>query len=195
VLITSVGTEIYYAPQLTSDEAWQQHIDYLWQPQRIRKLMRTLGGIELQRKTEQSKYKISYSIDPQHAPCLDDILSLLRQEELAANVYFSFGQFLDIVPIRASKGFALRYFADTWGIPLDHILAAGGSGADEDMLRGNTLAVVVANRHHEELSHLIDADRIYFARNGHAAGILEAIDYYDFFADELQPASVGEPAA
>ena len=66
-------------------------------------------------------------------------------------------------------------------IPLEHVLAAGGSGADEDMMRGNTLAVVVGNRHHEELSGLVDMDRIYFARQPHAGGILEAIDYYDFF--------------
>ena len=38
-------------------------------------------------------------------------------------------------------------------------MVAGGSGADEDMMRGNTLAVVVSNRHHEELSQLEDTDR------------------------------------
>jgi sucrose-phosphate synthase len=49
------------------------------------------------------------------------------------------------------------------------------------MMRGNTLAVVVGNRHHEELSALVDLDRIYFAQQPHALGILEAIDHYDFF--------------
>ncbi|MCP5415150.1 MAG: HAD hydrolase family protein, partial [Chromatiaceae bacterium] len=93
----------------------------------------------------------------------------------------SFGQFLDIVPSRASKGQALRYVSQRLDIPLEHILAVGGSGADEDMMRGNTLAVVVANRHHEELSRLVDQDRIYFASRAHALGILEAIDHYDFF--------------
>ena len=61
------------------------------------------------------------------------------------------------------------------------MLVAGGSGADEDMMRGNTLAVVMHNRHHEELSPLANMDRIYFARQDYAAGILEAIEYYDFF--------------
>ena len=83
--------------------------------------------------------------------------------------------------MRASKGAALRWFADERDVPLERILAVGGSGADEDMLRGNTLATVVANRHDEELSELADVDRIYFARQEHAAGILEAIDHYDFF--------------
>jgi sucrose-phosphate synthase len=71
--------------------------------------------------------------------------------------------------------------AGRWDIPLDHILVAGGSGADEDMMRGNTLAVVVGNRHHEELSQLEDVERIYFAEQSGAAGILEALDHYDFF--------------
>jgi sucrose-phosphate synthase len=65
-------------------------------------------------------------------------------------------------------------------IPLEHILVAGGSGTDEDMIRGNTLGVVVANRHGEELSQLADAERIYFSEEPHAAGILEAMEYYDF---------------
>ena len=47
-------------------------------------------------------------------------------------------------------------------------------------MRGNTLAVVVANRHHEELSDLAEVDRILFATKPHAAGILEAFDHYDF---------------
>ena len=97
------------------------------------------------------------------------------------NVIYSFGQYLDIIPIRASKGLALRYISHLWAIPLENILVAGGSGADEDIMRGNTLAVVVANRHEEELSDLIDIDRIYFAKKSYAAGILEAIEHYDFF--------------
>jgi sucrose-phosphate synthase len=116
----------------------------------------------------------------------------MRTLELSVNVIHAFGQFLDIVPIRASKGQALRYVAHRFGIPLEHILVAGGSGADEDMMRGNTLAVVVANRHHEELSQLVEMDNIYFAREAHALGILEAIEHYDFFGACRVPNSVAE---
>jgi sucrose-phosphate synthase len=85
------------------------------------------------------------------------------------------------VPSRASKGLALRYVAKQWNIPLDRVLVSGGSGGDEDMLRGDTLGVVVANRHNEELSMLTDTDRVYFAEGAHAWGLLEAIEHYDFF--------------
>ena len=66
-------------------------------------------------------------------------------------------------------------------MPLERIFVAGGSGADEDMMRGATLAAVVVNRHHEELSKFVDVERIYFAEQPYAAGIIEALAYYDFF--------------
>ena len=183
VLITSLGTAIHYAPRLTADYAWVQHIDHLWNRSAVLRILHDLPGLKLQSKTSQSRYKLSYYIDPTMAPSLDEINSLLHQHEQTVSVFLSFGQFLDILPVRASKGFALRWFADQWGIPLEHILVAGGSGADEDMMRGNTMAVVVANRHHEELSALVDVERIYFAKQPFAAGIVEAIQHYRFFRD------------
>jgi sucrose-phosphate synthase len=181
VLITSQGTEIYYAPNLSRDTAWTEHIDHLWRPMAVRRVLADLPGLKLQSWNEQSRFKISYYIDPKIAPSTDEIISLLHQHDITANVFHSFGLFLDIIPIRASKGYALRWFADHWDIPLEHILVAGGSGADEDMMRGKTLAVVVANRHDEELSELMDQERVYFAKKPFAGGIVEAIDYYDFF--------------
>lgn len=187
VLITSVGTEIHYAPQLTADESWARHIDFMWNPVAIRRVLGQLPGLALQEKSQQSQFKISYYYDAAKAPPLAEINSLLHQQDQTVNTLLSFGQFLDVLPVRASKGFALRYFATQWSIPLEQILAAGGSGNDEDMIRGNTLAVVVANRHQEELSELVDAQRIYFAQKPHAAGILEAIDYYDFYGQCRMP--------
>jgi sucrose-phosphate synthase len=181
VLITSGGTVIHYNPDLTADIWWSQHIDRRWTPQEVRRVLSDLPGLELQPKLQQSRFKISYFYDSDLAPSIEEINSLLYQEDLAVNVILSFGQYLDILPIRASKGQALRYVADRWGIPLEQILVAGGSGADEDMMRGNTLAVVVANRHHEELSHLVNSDRIYYAKQAYTLGILEAIEHFDFF--------------
>ncbi len=186
VLITSLGTKIHYAPRLVADTAWREHIDHQWNPRAIHRLLDELPGLVIQPKDQQSRFKISYYIDPRLAPPVEEIERLLRQEEQTVRMMLSFGQFLDIVPVRASKGMAIRYVAAKWGIPLDKVLAAGGSGADEDMMRGNMLSVVVANRHQEELSQLADVDRIYFAKKPGAAGILEAIGHYDFFG-QIRP--------
>lgn len=181
VLITSLGTEIYYPPQLTADIAWNHHIDHWWTPQVLRRIIDPLPGLKLQPKEEQSRFKISYYYDANIAPSLEEILTLLRQQELSVNTTLSFGQYLDFVPARASKGKALRYVSAHWHIPLERVLVNGGSGGDEDMLRGNTLGVVVDNRHREELFKLNDTEQVYFADGAHAWGILEAIDYYNFF--------------
>ncbi|MEE9343323.1 MAG: HAD-IIB family hydrolase, partial [Gammaproteobacteria bacterium] len=181
ILITSGGTSIHYAPKLTEDTAWTSHIETQWTPQIVRKILDQQPGLQRQAKSEQSPFKISYYIDPKIAPSLEDINQILHQEDQIVNVIHSFGQYLDVIPVRASKGFALRYFAANWNIPLNRILVAGGSGADEDMMRGNTLAVVLANRHHEELDQLEAIENIYFSEHAHARGILEAIEHYDFF--------------
>lgn len=180
VLISSLGTRIHYGSNLDEDSYWTDHIDHDWNLYRIRRVLGKLPGLKLQPRDKQSRFKISYYYDPELAPSGDEITKRLHQHELNANVIVSFGQFLDIIPTRASKGLALRYAALRLGIPLENILVAGGSGADEDMMRGNTKAVVVGNRHGEELSELVDIERIYFSSKPHAAGLLDAIDHYGF---------------
>ncbi len=183
VLISSLGTRIHYGRSLIEDRQWANHIGHEWNRDRCREVVSALPGLKPQPRTEQSRYKLSWYYDQSKAPPLEEIVTMLHQAELTANATLAFGQFLDIVPTRASKGLALRYVALLFDIPLERILVAGGSGADEDMMRGNTLAVVVANRHHEELSQLTDVDRIYFSDHSHARGIVEAIEHYAFFAE------------
>ncbi len=181
VLITSSGSEIYYAPRFVADVAWRNHIDYHWSRFKVKKVLSGVPGLKLQPKHEQSRFKVSYYYDPAVAPDFDELNSLVHQQELSVHMQMAFGQYLDVLPQRASKGLALRYVADRWLIPLNRVLVAGGSGSDEDMMRGNTLAAVVANRHHEELSQLEDLEKVYFAKGAFAAGILEALEHYRFF--------------
>jgi len=190
ILITSGGTEIYYAPKLAADIAWARHIDYHWLPHKVRAILDNVVGLKRQPRSEFSRFKLSYYIDPDIAD-IEEIQRLLHHEEQSVHIHVAFGQYLDVLPSRASKGLALRYVADRWQIPLHCIFVAGGSGADEDMMRGNTLAAVVSNRHHEELSQLADVERIYFAGKPFADGILEALEHYGFFSDDKDIEDVG----
>lgn len=190
VLITSSGTEIYHAPKLTADTAWAKHIDHQWTPHIVKALLTGMPGLKLQPASEQSRYKISYYIDPELAD-IEEIKQILYRDEQAVFIQTAFGQFLDILPLRASKGMALRFVVQQLQLELEKVCVVGGSGADEDMMRGNTLAAVVANRYNEELSQLVDVDRIYFSGQSYAAGILEAIEFYDFFGKCRDPRLAG----
>ena len=177
--ITSVGSEIHYGPKLIEDSGWHRHIDYRWKPDAIREAMRDLPGIRLQPKEDQREYKISYFIDPIKAPMMREIVRHLRKLDLNVNAIYSHQAYLDLLPVRASKGAALRYLADKWDIAIDRTLVAGDSGNDVEMLNGDTLGVVVGN-HSPELERLRDTDRIFFAEGHFAWGILQGMEHYDF---------------
>ena len=110
---------------------------------------------------------------------LEKVKSILIKNKIKANVIFSHGQYLDILPYRASKGKAIRYLAYRWNIPYENILVAGDSGNDSEMLKGDLLGVVVAN-YSSELESLKGQNRIYFAKRKYAGGIVEGIDHYHF---------------
>jgi sucrose-phosphate synthase len=182
ILITAVGSEINYGKSLVEDRTWKHHLNYFWQPEMIREILDPLPGLKIQEDREQRKYKISYYVDAKKAPKRAEIVRKLRKKNLRVKVIHSHDRFLDILPIRASKGLAVRYLAIKWGLPLEHILVAGDSGNDEEMLSGDTLGVVVGN-YSPELKRLQGKPRVYFARSAYAQGILEGLHHYNFFEE------------
>ncbi len=188
-LFTAMGTAIYYPPSLDPDVAWQHHIDHRWNGQAIHRLLDAMPGLTLQKASEQHHFKVSYIIDHELAPSADGIIRYLHQNDQCANVFTYQNQLLDILPVRASKGLALRYFCQQWEIPLQRVLVAGGTAAEEDMMRGNALGAVVSRLYDEEVKPLSQLDGIYFSRQLYADGILEALEHYDFFGHCAAPES------
>ncbi len=185
LMIVSTGSEIYYGPQVVPDMNWQRHISYRWQADGIRQAMEELPGVMLQPPETQSKFKISYFIDEEKSMSYREIMRHLRRHNLHVKGVYSHNMYLDLLPIRASKGDAIRYCALKWGLPIKRFLVAGASGNDESMLAGNTLGVVVGN-YSQEIEKLRNYPQIYFAQGHYAWGILEALDHYDFFGTSYQ---------
>ncbi|MBF0369579.1 MAG: HAD-IIB family hydrolase [Magnetococcales bacterium] len=181
-MITSVGSVIHYRQGMVEDTGWAKHIDYRWDREGVLEAMAELPGLRPQPKEEQGPHKISYFVDSEKVPTKKKILQYLRKRDLHARVIFSHQEFLDLLPLRASKGLAITHLAIKWGLPLERILVAGDSGNDEEMLKENMLGLVVGN-HHSELDHLQGQPRIYFAEEPHAWGILEGINHYHFLGN------------
>ena len=180
VLITAVGSEIYYGrPDLVRDTNWSRTIDYRWDPLSLRECLAEVPGIRLQPARDQREFKLSYFVDPAEWPGGREIRRRLKERGLSASLIYSHHEFLDLLPIRASKGRAIQYLAHRWGFGMDEVLVAGDSGNDADMLRSGVLGVVVKN-HSSELRHLRGRERIYFADTSYARGILEGIDRHGF---------------
>ncbi|MBW8363137.1 MAG: HAD-IIB family hydrolase [Rhizobium sp.] len=179
VLITAVGSEIHYGPEIRPDSGWRRHIQHLWRRDAVASLFTGLPGLTPQSDDQQSDFKLSFNADPDTAPTLRELKALLRQAGLHANLIHSHDVFLDVLPVRASKGQAIRYLAYKWGLPLRAFLVAGDSGNDLEMLVGDTQAVVVSN-HSPELEKLRGLEQIYFAGTPSASGILEGMAHYGF---------------
>ncbi len=183
ILICSVGTEIYYGPRFTPDKGWQQHLAYKWRPDQIRKALEQFEHLELQEDEAQRRFKISYYIDMEDDPdLLVKIHQALEARKLRYHLAFSLGQYLDILPFRASKGKAIRYLSYKWEIPLPQIMVCGDSAKDAEMLRGDTCGVVVGN-YSAELETMKGMRRIYFSRKEFAAGIIDGMRHYKFIRE------------
>jgi len=177
--ITSVGSEINYGKMLKPDKGWSDHIGHMWKPELVRQIVDGMEGVNLQPAETQRDFKVSYFYDPKKFVKASVLRKMFRQENIKAKIVMSHGQFLDILPQRASKGLAVRYLSMKWGIEPENILVAGDSGNDEDMLKGNTLGVVVGN-YSKELQKLKGREDVYFAERGYAGGIIEGIEHFNF---------------
>jgi len=178
VIISSVGSEIYYGKGLHYGKGWETHISAKWNRDKIVDLLKELSFLNYQDDTTQKRFKVSYEMEPAKDR-LAMIHKCLLQNKCRYTLVYSQNRYLDILPYRASKGKAIRYLSYKWEIPLKNFLVCGDSGNDEEMLRGEPLAAVVGN-YSPELEKLKEQENIYFAEKKYAGGILEAIEKYDF---------------
>ena len=185
VLITAAGSELHYGTHLLPDRSWERQIRYRWDRDEVERVVGAIPGLERVAKAE-TKYRLRYRLDPRRAPNLREIRRRVRQKGLRVTTILDHEIYLDVVPVRASPGLAIRFFCFKWNLEPQRLLVAGDSGNDWDMLSGDTLGVVVSN-HTPELERLRGRPRVHFAESPHARGILEGIDWYDFLGDIRVP--------
>ena len=178
LLITSVGTRIdYNFGKVNQDTHWHRHIQFRWQPREIRALLGQIDWLEPQEPEAQTHDKISYYLDRPLPLAARAIKTLLRKSSLQARVVVSRNRCVDVLPVRASKGHALRYVSWRFGIDMAHVLTAGDSGNDIDMLRGLSRGIVVGN-YSKEMDVLKRSKDVYFSSQASAAGILDGLRHY-----------------
>ena len=178
ILICSVGTEMYYGPDFRMDKGWQQYISYQWKAEEIKETLDQLPYLVFQEAEGQRSHKISYYLEEKEDR-LQQVLTRLQEAKLRYQVIYSHGQFLDVLPIRASKGKAIEYLMNKFDFSPRDVMVAGDSGNDEDMINGRARGLVVGN-HSDELSHLKNKRNINFSRECYAAGIIDGLRHYGF---------------
>ena len=178
VLICSAGTEIYYTKKFIADKGWENHINHQWKRKELEEALRNYAKIKPQEKAAQWEYKLSFYVSESfNEDDLADLHKYLDDKKLRAQIFLTDNKYLDIVPVRAGKGNAVRYISYKWQIPLENIITSGNGGNDISMLRGSSKGIVVAN-HSPELNILKKSKDVYFAKKNIAEGVLEGIMHY-----------------
>jgi sucrose-phosphate synthase len=175
IIISGVGSRISY-DSLDHDKGWATHISKSWTPDLIASRLEEIDFVRPQKASVQGAFKLSYFMAP-GKDRIAKIHHILTKNRFRYALIYSQNRYLDILPYRASKGKAIRYLSYKWGIPLKNFLVCGDSGNDAEMLKGETLGVVVGN-YSPELESLRSAKQVYFAKKPYAGGIIEGVQHY-----------------
>ncbi|WP_062012762.1 HAD-IIB family hydrolase [Aureimonas sp. AU4] len=180
VMITSVGSEIYHlGPNGTTygaDRSWEALVSRGWERERVAETLEDMPGIRPQAALEQRRHKLSYFSDgdPETAA---RVHARLERAGLRCSVIHSHGRYLDILPLRASKGTAVNWVRRLYGLGREAVFVAGDSGNDIEMLRAIPQAIIVGN-FSDGLPELPGLGHTYVARATHARGIIEGVAHF-----------------
>lgn len=184
IVISSVGSEIHYAVpgdgaerRWVLDEGYARHLQHHWDADAVSARLAELDFLRPQEESAQRRFKRSYYLEDSDRA--GEVEAALREAGLRVTVIASHDAFLDVLPSRASKGKAVRWLSQKWGLAPERIAVAGDSGNDEEMLRGPFRGIVVGN-HARELAHLRGRRGIYVAEAEDAAGVLEGLRHWSF---------------
>lgn len=180
--ICMVGTEIYFVRdgQPVRDEGWSRIIAEGWDRARIQQIAGGFKELAEQDEEWQSEFKASYFLTRNQEQVMSEMRRLVRQAGIRADMIYSGGQFLDLVPSAAGKADAIYYVARHYGVASGDIVVSGDSGNDIDMFRAGFKGIIVATAQPELRD--FQGDNVYRAAEGYAAGIIEGLRYFGFLA-------------
>lgn len=192
VMITSVGSEIYHLDEngvtYTADAPWRRIVSQGWDRASALAALADLSCLTPQAPLEQRAFKLSYFSDGD-PDTVRFVQERLEKAGLRASVIHSHARYLDVLPIRASKGTAVAHVRRLYGVAQDALYVAGDSGNDVEMLRTIPQSIIVAN-HSDGLPGLPALKHSYVARGTHAKGVIEGVLHFQTLArTACKPAS------
>ncbi len=178
-IIGGVGTEICRYPSDEPIGDWQERMAASWHPHTVEQVLAEEKDLERQPGKFQSSYKQSYFLYDAPPERLEQLLQKLADAGVEAGLVYSSQRDLDFLPPRVNKGTAAAYLADYWDLQADNVLVSGNSANDADLFMQGFLGIIVGNSHDE--LRALEGPRVYLAKAGYAAGVLEGIEHWASF--------------
>ena len=175
-----VGTEIWVAGAggYVLDQGWSDHIAVGWDLAAVEDSLATIGGASRQEAEWQTPLKYSLYLDSDSDVTAELVRASLEESGVAAQVVYSAGRFLDVLPAGAGKGSAVLWLTDQLGIAPADVVTAGDSGNDLDMMRSDLGFRCIAVGNAADELRRVREPQIYHATANHAGGIREGLEHY-----------------
>lgn len=180
-LIASLGSEIYQQG-LILDRDWANYISKGWNKDTIWAIASQFSGLQLRCKSEQTRWKISFSLDIDASlHVIDDLQDLLNFSGLSAQVIFSNGRDVDIVPKNCNKGKATTYLQQLLQVEPEVTIISGGSGNDISLFQLPSPGIIVSNAQTQLLQWHFKTHYPwhYLTDSPNTAGIIEGLVYFN----------------
>jgi sucrose-6-phosphatase len=181
-LVLSVGTMIYPRGSQTPLSEWSDRLDQNWSRQQVEDIAARYDSLALQPESEQTPHKVSYYVEPDAADAvITHLMDDFKLAGLEAQIIYSSGVDLDVLPKAGNKGAAVRFLRDRTGIAPDRTVVCGDSGNDIAMYENtNTKGIIVGNAKPELRQwHANHPSRDRFlAERPCAGGILQGLQHF-----------------
>lgn len=176
--IGGVGTEIYDCAKDAVMRKFSSILDEDWDRKKVEEIVREFPRIEPQPSHQQHDWKSSwYWRDATHED-LDQLREALREADVGAQIVYSSGRDLDLLPRPANKGNALRWLCKQLDISLEHVVVAGDTGNDASMFQlPDVRGIVPVNAEPELMGAVLDSNT-FMASGNCAAGVIEGLLHY-----------------
>lgn len=176
--ITGVGTMIFETARGRMLDAYSEALNQGWDLTRVKEVVSRMPGIEAQPDVQQHAWKSSWFWHEKSADEIDGLRNSLSEAGLAAQVIYSTAMDLDVLPVAANKGNALRWLTSHLEVDLDEVIVAGDSGNDSSMfLLEGVRGIAPSNASPELLREIKQADA-YHASESCASGVVEGLKKY-----------------
>jgi HAD superfamily hydrolase (TIGR01484 family) len=159
-------------------EVLETHIANIWNDsgERVRAHLDGAAGLRLQETP--FRYRVSYHYDPDAY----DASVEAGIEAMGLDVLISDRRFLDVLPRGVNKGASLLRLIDHLGIDAERVLVAGDTLNDLSLFQTGLKGVAVGNSEPALVERLDGVTTTYRAEAFGAAGILEALNYFNLLA-------------
>jgi len=175
-IIGGVGTDLRLYPSGRPIFAWDEQLCSGWDANRVRETLAGHGRLEPQPEEYQSEFKVSCFLRDASGDELDGIRSALRRASVNAEVVYSSGRDLDVLPAGIDKGAAAEFLAEYYEYQPGDVIVCGDSANDLAMFQHGFRGVVVDNAHDELVA--LQSPTIYKSPCSFAAGVLDGLNHW-----------------